>query len=115
LRGFVGDGELLEQGVAARLEIGHLVEAGGEDEMLPDGEVLEEPRSSGKNASWRLAATGSAARSMPPRRIAPRVGGMMPVRQRSVVVLPAPLGPTRPSTSPGRTANDKSRTAVNSP
>ena len=33
----------------------------------------------------------------------PRVGGMIPARQRNVVVLPAPLGPTRPMTSPGCT------------
>src|SRR6478609_5426583 len=40
---------------------------------------------------------------------------MMPAIARNVVVLPAPFGPTRPSTSPGRTANDKSFTAVNVP
>src|SRR5262245_64094944 len=40
---------------------------------------------------------------------------MIPAIARSVVVLPAPFGPTSPSTSPGRTANDRSRTAVNVP
>src|SRR5438552_2911655 len=47
-------------------------------------------------------------------RIAPRVGGMMPARQRKVVVLPAPFGPTSPMTSPGRTVKDRSLTAASS-
>src|SRR2546425_10408230 len=38
---------------------------------------------------------------------------MMPDKQRSVVVLPAPFGPTNPNTSPGRTVKDKSLTAGN--
>ena len=37
---------------------------------------------------------------------------MMPARQRSVVVLPAPLGPMSPSTSPGLTVNEMRSTAV---
>src|ERR1035437_2713860 len=45
----------------------------------------------------------------------PRVGGIMPARQRRVVVLPAPLGPTRPITSPGWTSRSSSFTATNSP
>src|SRR5882757_8501526 len=48
-------------------------------------------------------------------RTAPRVGGMIPARQRSVVVLPAPFGPTNPITCPGCTANDNSFTATKSP
>ena len=36
----------------------------------------------------------------------PDAGEMMPARQRSVVVFPAPLGPTRPRTSPGATSNE---------
>ena len=45
----------------------------------------------------------------------PRVGGIIPARQRSVVVLPAPLGPTSPITSPGCTSKSSSFTATNSP
>src|SRR5450756_2407697 len=45
----------------------------------------------------------------------PRVGGIIPARQRSVVVLPAPLGPTSPMTSPGCTSKSSSFTATNSP
>src|SRR5579871_4049568 len=48
-------------------------------------------------------------------RIPPRVGGIIPARQRSVVVFPAPFGPTRPITSPGCTVNDSSFTATKSP
>src|SRR6185436_8788344 len=53
------------------------------------------------------------ARSSPAMRAEPRVAGMMPDKQRSVVVLPAPFGPTNPRTSPVRTTNDKSLTAGN--
>src|ERR1700733_5032565 len=62
-----------------------------------------------------LASRGAVAKSAPAIRIAPRVGMMMPDRHRSVVVLPAPLGPTSPMTSPGATRNDRSSTATTSP
>ena len=39
------------------------------------------------------------------------VGRVMPASKRSVVVLPAPLRPTRPSDSPRATAGSESRTA----
>src|SRR5437016_1933233 len=69
--------------------------------------------SSEKKASCRLAAMAFCARSSPAMRAEPRVAGMMPDKQRSVVVLPAPFGPTNPRTSPGRTVKDKSLTAGN--
>src|SRR5439155_3952111 len=69
--------------------------------------------SSEKKASCRLAAMAFCARASPAMRTEPRVAGMMPDKQRSVVVLPAPFGPTNPRTSPGRTVNDKSLTAGN--
>src|SRR5947207_4981998 len=69
--------------------------------------------SSEKKASCRLAAMGLCARASPAMRAEPRVAGMMPDKQRSVVVLPAPFGPTNPRTLPGRTVNDKSLTAGN--
>src|SRR5712692_9884397 len=37
---------------------------------------------------------------------------MYPVRMRMVVVLPAPLGPRKPRTSPGLTEKVRSRTTV---
>src|SRR5438128_987008 len=46
------------------------------------------------------AATGSAATSTPPTRTRPVEGRRYPVITRMVVVLPAPLGPSSPSTSP---------------
>ena len=45
--------------------------------------------------------------------IRPEVIGMIPARQRSVEVLPAPLGPTRPRISPAATCRESSSTAVN--
>src|SRR5580700_8028419 len=39
----------------------------------------------------------------------------MPIIMRMVVVLPAPLGPRKPKTSPLSMARSRSRTAVNSP
>src|SRR5260221_11544920 len=39
----------------------------------------------------------------------------MPARARRVVVLPAPLGPTRPSTSPRLTASERPLTATKVP
>ena len=47
---------------------------------------------------WRRAAR--AKRSMPQMLIAPSVGARLPVSICMVVVLPAPLGPRKPRTSP---------------
>src|SRR5262249_5333462 len=52
--------------------------------------------SSGTYAIAALAATGSVARLWPVIRSSPFVGRRIPAMARSVVVLPAPLGPTRP-------------------
>src|SRR6267143_1473536 len=48
-------------------------------------------------------------------RTRPEVGRRMPASDRSVVVLPAPFGPMRPTISPGPTSNDRSSTATKSP
>src|SRR3954468_22495296 len=45
----------------------------------------------------------------------PAVGVTSPSRQRSVVVLPAPFGPRNPVTTPGRTENVRSSSAVTAP
>src|SRR5215207_5655696 len=45
----------------------------------------------------------------------PPVGRSSPSSMRSVVVLPAPFGPSRPYTSPAATVNDRSSTATSSP
>src|SRR4029078_1722698 len=58
---------------------------------------------------------GSSSMVCPAIAIVPSVGVMMPARQRSVVVFPAPFGPTRPRISPGATSNVTPRTAVKSP
>src|SRR5579864_3168749 len=45
----------------------------------------------------------------------PAVGSSVVVSTRCVVVFPAPFGPSRPKSSPGRTSNDTSFTAARSP
>src|SRR5215831_12294299 len=45
----------------------------------------------------------------------PLLGTRMPIIIRIVVVLPAPLGPRNPNTSPRSTDRSRSRTAVTSP
>ncbi len=47
--------------------------------------------------------------------VRPEVGGVSPVTARSVVDLPAPFGPRKPVTVPGRTTNEASSTATWSP
>src|SRR5262245_10503347 len=48
-------------------------------------------------------------------RTRPESGRARPTSMRIVVVLPAPLGPRKPKTSPARTANDTPDTAVRFP
>ena len=62
------------------------------------------------------ASTGAPATMGAPNAvIVPAVGRMRPMSMRSTVVLPAPLGPSSPSTMPRSTVNDTVRTAVNPP
>src|SRR4051794_18037636 len=49
--------------------------------------------------------------SMPPTSTCPAVGRRYPVMTRMVVVLPAPFGPSRPSTSPSATSKVTSEIA----
>ena len=51
----------------------------------------------------------------PSRVIEPPVAGTKPVTASMRVVLPAPFGPIRPTTSPGRTSIDTSSTATTEP
>jgi hypothetical protein len=53
-------------------------------------EVLDE----GHDLGLRVAATGSASASMPKMAKLPASGSNRPAIMRSVVVLPAPLGPS---------------------
>jgi hypothetical protein len=45
----------------------------------------------------------------------PPLAGMKHDKMRMVVDLPAPLGPRKPTISPGATRNDTSRIAVTGP
>ena len=55
------------------------------------------------------------ATSCPNTLISPAVGVIRPISIRSVVVLPAPFGPSRPSTCPGSTSKETSLTALKPP
>ena len=63
----------------------------------------------------RRTAAGSASTSCPATRAVPRVGFVSVVIIRTVVVFPAPLGPSSPSTVPRGTAKLTSSTASVSP
>ena len=58
-----------------------------------------------------LAAVGRSSKSMPHILMLPVLGARLPVSICIVVVLPAPLGPSKPSTSPRRKSTSMPRTA----
>src|SRR5262249_17481013 len=60
-------------------------------------------------------APGSAATSIPSSQALPADAPMSAVRRRTVVVLPAPFGPSRAKTSPGASSRSRSRIAHWSP
>src|SRR5689334_25428516 len=70
---------------------------------------------SGMNPSRCFAPIGSASRSTPATDTSPAVGRRLPAIIRSVVVLPAPLGPRKPNSSPRGTSRSILSTAVNEP
>ncbi len=63
----------------------------------------------------RLTPVGSATTSWPSTVAVPPSGGKKQLSIFMVVVLPAPLGPMKPSTSPLLTANETSSTATSGP
>ena len=63
----------------------------------------------------RRQASGSATRSCPAMRAVPEVGARKPARIFMVVDLPAPLGPRKPTTSPGSRAKLTPASAWNGP
>ena len=67
------------------------------------------------NPSFALAAIGSFAISMPAISTEPSVGFKIPAIIRSVVVFPAPFGPTNPNSSPDGTCKSIASTALNAP
>src|SRR3989304_2463982 len=62
-----------------------------------------------------LTRSGSRRRSMPSTRPSPSLGSRIPQSMRSVVDLPAPLGPRKPYSSPRRTARSRWSTATTRP
>lgn len=63
----------------------------------------------------RFAAGPSSHTSTSPTVILPEVGRSRPLTIDSVVVLPAPLGPTKPVNDPARTSTDTSLAATSVP
>ena len=70
----------------------------------------------GTTATMRASSTRDIDASGRPWSVtAPATGVIKPVRQRTSVDLPAPLGPTRQTRSPARTARSTSRRAHRAP
>jgi hypothetical protein len=67
------------------------------------------------NAPTSRIALYDSANGLPLTVTDPAVGRSSPRIIRMVVVLPAPFGPRKPVTRPGRTVNDRSSTASLSP
>ena len=80
-------------------------------------QLLVEARRLGQDADPRADVVGSARgrRSPSTDGACPRVGSISAVSSRTVVVLPAPFGPSSPSTSPRRTSRSTPRIAQAAP
>ena len=101
--GAIGEPEPLEQRRRPRWPAppaSHPEVAAVEVEVLPDGEAAVERVRLRHDADQRLAAVGCASTSMPPTMALPLVGITRVVSIPTVVVLPAPFGPSRPKISP---------------
>ena len=99
--------------ISARREA---VDAAVETDVLGDRQVLVEREALAHVADAALDGLALRCRRRGPRRVAaPPVGASSPVSMRIAVVLPAPLAPRKPKTSPARTSNVMRSTAVNEP
>ena len=86
----------------------HALHRGAEAQVLLDPHLRVERDVLRQVADPARTPSGSRARSMPATRTLPAVAERNPVIIRIVVVLPAPLGPRKPSTSPSGTKNETS-------
>ena len=62
-----------------------------------------------------MSCARSRSMRCPSNQISPPLTGSIPLIDRAVVVLPAPLTPSRATTSPAATSNDTSCSARNAP
>ena len=101
----------------AVLDLGTLLAVQPRDEAqeLRAGELLVDERPVGNEAELRLRRDRVPAMSIPPISTVPAVGFRMPAIMRSVVVFPAPFGPTKPNSSPDGTCRSIESTAVKFP
>ena len=77
--------------------------------MLPLRKTFSRPVSSG----WNPAPSSSRADNFPFATTRPWSGTRIRASTFSIVLLPAPLAPTRPNVDPAGTVNDTSRKAQN--
>ena len=83
------------------------------EQILPYAQALPEAGRFGEESD-PTAEPGRVLRRqrVPPKRTVPDEGSIRPASIRSVVVLPAPFGPSSAKTSPGTSSNDTSSTAT---
>ena len=91
--------------------LGHAPDPAGDDEVLPRGQPIVEPRVLGQHAGAATHLVAVHCRVDAEHAAAPPVGARTPLSRRTVVVLPAPFGPSTASTSPGWASNERSTRA----
>ena len=106
--------ELRQQLVRARLALArrHAVVGGVEDQVVADRDRAVEVAALRHDRELAAGPTGSRDDVDAVDRARPLVGRTRVVRTPTVVVLPAPFGPSSPNTSPGRIANETPSTAL---
>ncbi len=111
--GRVDEVELLQQLVGAlpRVVGGQVVQPADHLEVLPAGELVDDGRRLPGEPDDGATAAASCTTSCPSTPARPPSGCSSVVRMRTAVVLPAPFGPSSPSTLPRRTARSIPRSA----
>jgi hypothetical protein len=110
----LGEFQLVEERRRSCDRVADLIDAGDKLQVLFDGQVFEELGLVRNERELALGGDRFLLQVVPGNSDGAGCGRQIPARQRSVVVFPAPLGPTRPRTSPGATSKESSRTATRS-
>jgi hypothetical protein len=110
----VAQAQFVEEGVGALLALAvrHAVIGGVEGEDLAHAQAAVEVALLRDHGDALLDADGVAGHVEPMMAAEPEVGSTLVMSTPMVVVLPAPLGPSRPKISPGRTLNVTPSTAL---
>ena len=112
----IAEPEAIQRARDRTLRMLHPIQPRVDEQVEPNGQSIPEPGRFGEETDARrgLRRGARGVNGIPAMLARPPDGTIRPPSILSVVVLPAPFGPSRPKISPGSTRSDTPSTAIRS-